>query len=348
MTASRDLLQKADMTIANLVANGGMLQPEDSAVFLRKLIKEPTILRQARVVEMLAPQRKINKIGFGQRILRAGTQGVALNQNAQNNLSTGLGGRAMPTTETIQLTTSEVIAQVNLPYDVLEDNIERALTADNAPPNARGPGGLKETILALMAERAALDLEELCLLGDVSYTDSADLDDQAYLSMLDGWIKLATVGGVTVGGSYNGESHVYNINNAGMDKSIFREMKKLLPKQYLRVLPQMNFITSTNAETMWRDSLANRGTALGDATLTGTSPVPAYGIAVQGSPMMPDTTVLLSNPKNLIIGIQRNFSMEFDKDITTRTYIIVLTARIAVAVEETDATVLGQNLNVNA
>ena len=73
MTTSRDLLQKADMTVAELVANGGKLQPEDSASFLRKLIKEPTILRQARVVEMLSPERNINKIGFGTRILRAAT-----------------------------------------------------------------------------------------------------------------------------------------------------------------------------------------------------------------------------------------------------------------------------------
>jgi hypothetical protein len=221
------------------------------------------------------------------------------------------------------------------------------MTADNAPPNARGPGGLKETLLALIAERAALDLEELCLLGDTAYTNGADPDDQAYLSLVDGWLKLASVGGVLPNGSYNGYAHVYNINNAGVDKSVFRNMKMQLPQQYLRVLPQMSYLTSINAETMWRDSVANRGTALGDATLVGSNPVPAYGIPVVGASMMPDAKVLLTNPKNLIVGIQRQFSMEFDKDITTRTYIIVLTARIAVAVEETDATVLGLNLNVN-
>lgn len=325
MTASRDLLQKADMTIADLVANGGRLQPEDSAVFLRKLIKEPTILRQARVVEMLSPERKINKIGFGSRILRAAQSGVALTP-AQ---------RAKATTEVIKLNTTEVIAQVNLPYDVLEDNIERATVADNAAPNARGPGGLKETLLALIAERAALDLEELCLLGDTAYT-SADPDDQAYMTLFDGWLKRSASG------------HILNFNNAAVDKAVFRDMKKALPKQYLRVLSQMGYFGSIDMETMWRDSLANRGTALGDATLTGSAAVPAYGIPVMGAAMMPDTKVLLTNPKNLICGIQRQFSMEFDKDIQSRVYIIVLTARVAVQIEEVDATVLGLNVNVNA
>lgn len=344
MTSSRELLQKADMTIADLVANGGYLQPEDSAVFLRKLIKEPTVLRQARVVEMLAPQRKINKIGIGKRILRAATSGTALGAPS----ASGLGGRAKPVTEVIQLNTSEVIAEIDLPYDVLEDNIERAMTADNAAPNARGPGGLKETILALMAEQAALDLEELALLGDTSYVNGSDADDQAYLSLMDGWLKLAANGGKLPNGSYNGLAHVYDIKNAGVDKAVFREMKKTMPKQYLRVLKQMRFIGSTDMETMWRDSLANRGTALGDATLTGDDPVPAFGIPVTGAAMMPSAKVLLTNPKNLIIGLQRQFSMEFDKDIQRRVYIVVLTARVALAVEETDATVLGVNLNVNA
>lgn len=344
MTSSRELLQKADMTIADLISDGGYLQPEDSAMFFRKLIKEPTILRQARMVEMLAPQRKINKIGFGTRILRAATSGTALG----NPSASGLGGRAVATTEVIQLNTSEVIAEVNLPYDVLEDNIERALTADNAASNARGPGGLKETILALMAEQAALDLEELALLGDVAYTNGSDSDDEDYLSLMDGWIKLCTVGGKLPSGAYNGFSHVYDIANGGVDKAVFREMKKTMPKQYLRVLRQMQYIGSTDMETMWRDSLANRGTALGDATLVGDSPVPAYGIPVTGAAMMPSAKVLLTNPKNLIMGIQRQFSMEFDKNIQTRKYIIVLTARVAVAVEETDATVLGINLDVDA
>lgn len=344
MTSSRELLQKADMAISDLVADGGYLQPEDSAVFLRKLIKEPTILRQARVVEMMAPSRKINKIGIGTRILRAGTQGTALAAPT----ASGLGGRVKPTTEVIQLNTSEVIAEINLPYDVLEDNIERALVADNAASNARGPGGLKETILALMAEHAALDLEELGLLGDVDYTNGADADDEDYLSLVDGWLKLCTVGGKLPNNSYNGFAHIYDHQNGAVEKAIFRDMKKAMPLQYLRVLPQMKYIGSSNMETMWRDSLSNRNTALGDATLTGKEGVSAYGIEVSGAAMMPDPKILLTNPKNLIAGIQRQFSLEFDKNIRERVYIAVLTARVAFAVEETDATVLCINVDVDA
>src|ERR1700745_3185278 len=138
MPSNESLLQKADLAIADLNANGGVLEPEQGASFIRKLIKTPTLIRVCRVVEMSSPQRKINKIGFGQRILRKATSATALTQNAANGLSTGLGGRAKRTADQITLTTKEQIAEVRLPYDVLEDNIERPITADNALPNT-GP-----------------------------------------------------------------------------------------------------------------------------------------------------------------------------------------------------------------
>ena len=71
--ASNELLLKADLTVADLQANGGELVDEQANRFVRKLIKEPTILRDVRTIEMRAPQRQSNKIQFGSRIMRAAT-----------------------------------------------------------------------------------------------------------------------------------------------------------------------------------------------------------------------------------------------------------------------------------
>ena len=81
MPSNQSLLQKADLAIADLQSNGGELLPEQGASFIRKLILQPTIMRQARTVEMTTPKRKINKIGFGSRILRKATSATALNQS---------------------------------------------------------------------------------------------------------------------------------------------------------------------------------------------------------------------------------------------------------------------------
>ena len=105
MSSNESLLRKADIAIADLQANGGELNPEQGASFIRKLIKQPTLIRQCRVVEMNASSRKINKIGFGTRILRKATSRVALTETQ----------RSKPSTEQIELNTKEQVAEVRLP-----------------------------------------------------------------------------------------------------------------------------------------------------------------------------------------------------------------------------------------
>ena len=109
MSSNGSLLRKADLAIADLQTNGGVLNPEQGAAFIRILIKQPTLIRVCRVIEMIAPIRKMNKIGFGSRILRAATSAVALTASGSNG--TALDGRAMPTTAQIELQTKEVIAR---------------------------------------------------------------------------------------------------------------------------------------------------------------------------------------------------------------------------------------------
>jgi len=331
MSSNKSLLQKADIAIADLQSNGGVLNPEQGANFIRKLIKQPTLIKQCRIVEMVAPIRKINKIGFGSRILRKATSATALTASGSN--STSLDGRAKPTTSQIQLTTTENIAEVRLPYDVLEDNIERATAANNEAMNT-GPSGLRQTLIDLIAERAALDLEELGLLGDTAYTNGSDTDDQAYLSQLDGWLKLSATGG-----------NIVDNGGATINKTTFKNGSKTLPKQYIRNKAAMRHFVSNNNEIEYRDTLANRVGALGDGMTTGDLPAYAYGSLVAPVQLMPEDRGLFTDPMNLIFGIQRQVSMEFDKDITARVYIIVLTCRIAFQLEEATALIEYQNIS---
>lgn len=322
MSRNSTLLQKADLAIADLAANGGELQPEQGASFIRKLIMVPSMINQARVVEMNSPRRKINKIGFGQRILRKAVSATALTQ-AQ---------RSKPTTDQLTLLTEEQIAEVRLPYDVLEDNIERAEVANNGASNT-GPGGLRQTVLDLIAERAVLDLEELGLLADVAYTNGSDQDDEDYLSQFDGWLKIAADDG-----------NVVDAENATIAKEMFKAGLKILPKQYLRNKAAMRHFVSPNNELEYRDTLANRSTTLGDGMTTGNLAAYAYGVPVTPVQLMPEDRGIFTDPLNLIFGIQRQMSLEFDKDITARVYIIVLTCRVAFQVEEPEALVYYENI----
>lgn len=298
-----ELSRKADIALADLASNGGLLNPEQNETFIRNLIDQPTMLRAVRTVPMNAPEQKINKIGFGSRILKAANQ-------TQGSRALAAGDRSAPTSGQVTMATKEVIAEVRIPYEVLEDNIER--------------GDMANTILALIAERAALDLEELILLGD---TASAD----PYLGLMDGVLKKST-------------SNVVNATGQTQYVNVFNSMKKALPTRFRRNLRAMRFFTSMNFESDYRVQVALRGTSLGDNILTGNDPLPVLGVPMVGAALMPNANALLTDPQNIIFGIQRNVRIEQDRDIRTREVIIVLTARVALAIEEELAVVKATNL----
>jgi len=315
MPTNAELMKKADLALSDMNTNGGLLEAEQGNLFIRKLLVQPTILRQARAVRMISPQMKVNKIQFGSRILHAGTQGTAL----------GLSDRSKPTTEQIQLSTKEVIAEVRLPYDVIEDNIEGGNIGERNDTSTGGmTGGLKDTIMDLIIERVALDLEELALLGD---TGSGD----AYLALLDGWLVQAT-------------SNVVDMTSAPISKDMFKQGLQTMPDQYLRNLQQLRHYVSVDNEIAYRDSLANRETALGDSQIQGTSPVFGFGVAVEKASLMPAASGLLMPPQNMIFGIQRQIHIETDKDISAREYKIVVTLRVDMLFEEEGAVVKYSNI----
>lgn len=317
MSSNSKIIQKADFTLADL-ASGGLLNPEQASQFIRKLQIAPTILNQMRGVVMSSPQRNINKIGFGDRILMPATSGVALDPDTSPT-----NRRSKPTTEQVVLTTKEVIAEVRLPYDVIEDNIEGGnINANNpnGPSTEPVSGGFKDTIMTLMAERAAIDLEELALLGDTASGD-------AYLALNDGFLKAAT-------------SNVVDNGAAPVSRTMFKNGIKTLPDQYKQTLQSLKHFVSMDNFTEYQDTRANRETAGGDLiNEQTTNNLWALGTRVEGAAQMPAVNGIFTNPQNMIWGIQRQMSMEVDKIITERVFVIVLTMRIDFKYEEEEAVV---------
>jgi len=302
----RSIVEKADLAVSDLVSDGGYLNEIQANTFIRMLIDQPTLINEIRVVPMNAPTMEINKIGFTSRILKAApSAGTALSAN----------DRSKPTTEQVTLTTKEVIAEVHIPYDVLEDNIER--------------GRLEDTIMTLIAERASLDLEELLISGNTGSSDS-------YLALVDG-ILIQT------------SSHTvdYKSSPADVTKAVFKEGIKAMPNKYMRNRNAMRFYVSPDAETEYADSLADRATGLGDAKVTKLTPNYAYGVPVKSVALMPNDKYIFTYPKNMIMGVQRQIMIETDRDIRARVLIVVLTMRLDFQYEEEDASVKCMGLNPN-
>lgn len=313
----QELIRRADLALSDLVSGGGYLTTEQQNRFYRKMMDDAVILKDARIIPMARPKMEINKIGFGTRVLRAAAQGtISTPEDGE------IGGRALdradryiPQLSRITLETSEVIAEIDIPYEVLEDSIEGG-DIDTAQ--------FQQTILDMMAQRITLDLEELVVLGDTGSGDS-------YLQLQDGALVSAI-------------SNIVNNGGDPMAVQLFGNMVKALPTKYYKLLNQYRYYVSKTKEIDYRLSIAQRQTALGDGIITGTTPVSVLGVSLASAAYMPSDTALLTIPNNLIIGIQRNMRMELDKNIRERAFIIVVSMRLAMKFEEEDMVVKAINI----
>lgn len=215
--------------------------------------------------------------------------------------------RGKPTTGKVTLETNKMIAEVHIDYETLEDNIER--------------GNLEQVIMQEMAKQVALDLEELVLLGDKTQAST-----DPFLGLQNGIIKQATKNVVASGGA--------------MGKEVFSKGIMEMPSKYLRDRSQFRWYVSHNNETMYRDQLGNRETGLGDSLIEGFRGVYHHGIPVVPVAMMPETKAVLTRPDNIIWGVWRDIMVETDRDIRSQVYIIVLTLRAGMVLEEDEAIVL--------
>jgi hypothetical protein len=99
-----------------------------------------------------------------------------------------------------------------------------------------------------------------------------------------------------------------------ISKNLLRDLLKTLPSEYLRDKKQMVFLTSVDADLDYRNTLAERATAVRRQVPRGRRAGPLLGRAGAADPAVPReprrgqndrSVILLCNPKNIHVGIWR-------------------------------------------
>lgn len=305
------VISKAQMAVQDLTTGAGYLQPIPAKEFLKLNIAETTMMRMARIHPMQAPEEHIDKFRYATRALRAGSSGVSLSALEMAN----------PQLSKQVLNAHLVKAQVDIPLEVLEDNIEKA--------------GFLKTILDGLAPRVGLDWEELCVNGDTD--NSVD----PFLALFDGWMKQAS-------------AITYNHLGGAVSINLWNKLIKLMPTEFQRMLSQAALFTSWNLQHDWRANLAGRIGAVGDAHLQSLDSVKAFGIPlVPCANIRDDNTydglsnysdVLLTHPKNLIVGLYSGIRVFLDLSIKDGIWSIVIRFRTDAKLIEDTAVVKGRNV----
>jgi HK97 family phage major capsid protein len=314
----KELLAKTDMALADL-ATGGLMLPEQSNSFIRILTQDTAFLDDVRLINMSRPKMTVNKLDLSSRALRVANQGLISSplSGEEGPRALSRANRSKVTTTKVELDTYEVIAEVNLPYEVLEDNIE-----GGAIDNTR----FQQTVLDKLAARIRVDIEDVMLNGDLGSGD-------AYLAARDG-VLIQSI------------SNIVNNGGAALDAVTFNEMIQTLPDKFKRVINRYRFYVSHNKRLQYMMQVAQRQTGLGDSVLVGGNGVnfAPFGVPLIGAAAMPSSQALFIDPSNILFGVQRNMRMEFDRDTRERVLIIVFTMRFDFKVEQENMIVKATNI----
>lgn len=315
MPTNRQIVQRASTIRTGSLSNGGLLNPYQARRFLQQTFEVTNLSPLVRHEMRVERRGEIDKIGIGSRILREKVENV------------DDGYRAGVTTSQIKFATTPV----RLPWEITEETLRQNIEGEN----------LDAIITNLMTTQLGVDLEDIYLNGDedtpAQYDanagegdpDMQDTPDYDFLKINDGWIKQIKEGG-----------HVYDATSYDeMSLDLFYNMVAMLPNKYNN--GRLRWLMSPRRAQQWELFLMNKIIGAGGAVPDNVYTAPVKIPTVE-CPSMSDNTILLTDPKNLVVV--NSYTMKIrstntDKEsimMDKRFYVIHLD--FDPIIEETDAT----------
>lgn len=305
------------------------LSVDEATNFLQFIVDESVLLKRIRTVFMNSPTKNIDKIGLGSKVLVKATPGVDPGDTV-----------ALSGPSQIQLVSREIIGIVSVGDDTLEDNIE-------------GDAFL-QTLLGMVSRAAANEIEQAAIHGDTSVADTHLLD------RWDGFYKKAVTGGCHRIEAMADTDRFW----PGQNGVKATRMLKALPTKYRQDVRTLGWILHPDVYLDYNDELATKGYSEAFASITGIRDVPLRGIQNIQAPLLKTdmafsygdppvqhtngTIVMLTDLRNLILGLQREIRIETQRNARKRATDFVLTMRGDVQVENPDAIALYDHARVKA
>jgi hypothetical protein len=332
---SNELLEKVIRTseIGAGSNGGGLLQPVLAQRFIDYMWDATVLGGQVRTERLRGNEEEIQRIGVGERLMRAATEAV------DDGINVGVAFTK------VSITTKKLRQDWELSTDSLEDNIEG--------------DALEDHIARLMTAQAGQDLEDVAINGDTRMTRDP------LLKVFNGWRRLARDGG-----------HVIDAGGSGLDRAVFNNAIKAMPRKYMQRRNGLKFFTGANLMQDYLYSLETNAAVNGYPTgLAGenvvngqyaqtanagwTINVASYGIPVQEVPLLSETQdgdysnasgdhgeVWLTFPQNMIWGIKRDIQVYREFVAKKDSIEYTMYCRVGTEIENKDAFVVVKNVKV--
>lgn len=286
--------------------------------------EESVLVGLMRVIRMNRHELNLNFIDIANGLLRPG--------GCQTTCDTGT---ISGTRKTLRV--HEMKAAIPLCDDVLDENIEGA--------------ALEDHVLRMVAKQFANELEIWVLMASLGLNYNSSVVDDATM-VLDDNLYEQLQGG-----------HVLNGLSASDGRFItfckVQQMMQQLPTKY-RANRNLKLFMPDDMIWDWNGLLRNRATPGGDAQFTGEVEAQLGRLPFVSVPLIPTditscsvgsaagngTFMFLADPDNLVLGIQREMTFERWRNGCEGRTFLIWTIRVDVLIENTDATVLYDCMDV--
>jgi hypothetical protein len=255
---NQQLIEKAQITTSDLAA-AGKLSPVQSDKFLDYVIDVTQLMGNVRIVRFRNEQMDIDKIGVHTRVSVPKIEATA------PNVRRGV-------------TTSKVTLQpvaIMTPFEVSDEFTEHNIEGE----------GVVNTVIRMMATQTANDMEELSINGNTLGPAQLESDmleggsttltvKDTFLEMFNGWLRLAD------------SANVYDCGGNDISFNIISRMINTMPTKFRRVRRNLRILCSLDHEQLYRERVASRQTAAGDAATSSMNSLTPFGIPLVGVPLL--------------------------------------------------------------
>ncbi|WHH59161.1 P2 family phage major capsid protein [Petroclostridium sp. X23] len=275
--ANRTLLAKAAIDTATL-GTGGKMNPEQAQKFITFMKDYSRILREVAFYPMMTTRRVLDSLEVNKRGMRKQLEN-------QENAPTGT---ATPSKRELQAV--GVIRPYDITFQYMKENIER--------------GNINDTLAKLFAQQFTNDTVDLAFNGD----EEAKLEDAVtpdpFLSINNGWIKIAT--------SDAGTHKFDNASSQDFLGTVFPGLLAMMPGKYYQLYQEedkskIKILVSQNDNRVYKHQLQERNTALGDAMILSGKNVTYDGFEIIPVGFIPDGVQMATALENLAYGVLTDF-----------------------------------------
>jgi hypothetical protein len=303
-----------------------LLQPVEVDRLIDYVIDESKLWQIARVERMERNQQWVRFLNIQKGLLRRDQCG---SYTDTGNISA----------DGILLDAKKYKAVIPICDDMLRDNIT-------------GPA-LEDQVLRMVADQLANELEIMALMANTGGGYNHPDVDASVFHLFDGWYWQMKSG--------NLRNTTYP--HCCIDLCHFGMLMKALPTKYRKDKTKLNYFMATDVFEDWGELLQKRGTNLGDAVITGAQP-PKYMVTpITDLPLLPTdlpnicgqyedgdtgTFMFLSDPNNLVLGIQYDVEYERERDAKNSQTFHIFRISFDAKVINVAATALLENLTTRS